>query len=609
MPTKKKTSDSLKGADLVKAIELAGREKNLTKDSLYDELTHALREAAARAYGKDEEIEIHIDRAKGSLTGRKGTRTIDPEALARFALPALRDVVAELVRRQDTLKLVELMHREKNIPKEVIFNGIEAALLLAAQKHFDADEEEDNIQVSIDRDTGRLVATHAGDPIDPDTLGRISAQAAKQHMIQKIREAECDAQFKLYAEQKGDLVRGVIQRFEGGIATVSLGKAEAILPRSEQIRGETHHVGETIKAVILEVRKVGHRVKIVLSRNHPDFVRRLFEIEIPEIAEKTIEIRAIAREAGYRTKIAVSSIDSKVDCVGACVGVRGSRIKNIVDELGGERIDIVRWNDALQVLIPNALQPASIEEVFLYNRLGRAIVLVQDDQLSLAIGRGGQNVRLASKLVGWDIEIMTHDEYNEELVKAETWFTEIPGVTTEMVEAFIEEGFLSFDDLTFLEPYEMAELTGLTDEQAEDIISYAEEAAERVEEETRVAKATAGPSSPQPSTLRPTPQEQAAALLGAPKSDKGETRPTFTSLFPDEPPTPVGSEEPASEASEESPTSEAVEEPAVEQVSTSEDSASEQPEVESLASSETEQEQPSTSHEASVDERVPPQED
>src|SRR5262249_30613992 len=262
----------------------------------------------------------------------------------------------------------------------------------------------------------------------------------------------------------------------------------SILPKSEQIPGETHHVNERVKAVILDVRKVGHRVKIILSRTHPDFVRRLFENEIPEIADRTIEVKAIAREAGYRTKIAVSSIDLKVDCVGACVGVRGSRIKNIVDELGGERIDIVRWNDSLQVMIPYALQPAQIEEVFLYPRLGRAIVLVKEDQLSLAIGRRGQNVRLASKLVGWDIEIMTHDELNEGIERAEGWFREIPGVTDEMVEAFIEEGFLSFDDLTFVETFELAELAGVTEDQAEDMIAYAEEASERVEEETKLQK-------------------------------------------------------------------------------------------------------------------------
>src|SRR6516165_7118531 len=171
----------------------------------------------------------------------------------------------------------------------------------------------------------------------------------------------------------------------------------------------------------------------------------------------------------------------KVDCVGACVGVRGSRIKNIVDELGGERIDIVRWNDALQVLIPNALQPATIEEVFLYPRLGRAIVLVQEDQLSLAIGRRGQNVRLASKLVQRDIEIMTHDELGESLERAEGWFRQIPGITDQQVETFFEEGFLSYDDLTFFEVADLAELAGVSEEEAEGIIAFAEEAAEQVE--------------------------------------------------------------------------------------------------------------------------------
>ena len=191
-----------------------------------------------------------------------------------------------------------------------------------------------------------------------------------------------------------------------------------MLPRSEQIPGESHHPGERVRAVILDVRKVGQRVKIILSRTHPDFVRRLFELEIPEIADQIISIRALAREAGYRSKVAVTSIDAKVDAVGACVGVRGTRIKNIVDELGGERIDIVRWNESLQVLIPNALQPAEIDEVMLCQLLGRAIVLVREDQLSLAIGRRGQNVRLASKLVGWDIEIMTSEELDELIEKA-----------------------------------------------------------------------------------------------------------------------------------------------------------------------------------------------
>jgi N utilization substance protein A len=443
----------------------------------------------------------------------------------------------------ELLRVIDMIHREKNIPKEHIFSGIEAAVQLATEKHYG---DEQGILVTIDRISGQIQAQRGEEIIDPGLLGRIAAQSAKQMIIQKIREFESTALFDSMASQKGDLLTGTVQRFEGGTATVNIGKTEALLPRSEQIPGETHHVGERVKAVILDVRKQGHRVKIILSRNHPDFVRRLFETEIPEIEDRTIEIKAIAREAGYRTKIAVSSIDLKVDCVGACVGVRGSRIKNIVDELGGERIDIVRWNDSLQVLIPNALQPATIEEVFLYPRLGRAIVLVKEDQLSLAIGRRGQNVRLASKLVGWDIEIMTHEEYNEEIDKAVGWFAELPSVNDEQVEAFIEEGFLSFDDLTFLEPAQLAELGGITEEQAEEIIAYSEEAAERVEEETRLAKeaeaearaaaptAVVAPAAPRPgaaprvSDLFP-PEEGAATATE-------EAKPTLESLFgPDTP--------------------------------------------------------------------------
>ncbi|MCE9532713.1 MAG: transcription termination factor NusA, partial [Planctomycetes bacterium] len=345
----------------------------------------------------------------------------------------------------ELLRIVDTMHREKSIPKEVIFNGIESALQLAAQRQ--AGEEED-VLVHIDRMSGQIIAQRGDQLVDPELLGRISAQSAKQVMIQKIREAESEGVFTEYQARKGEMVTGTIQRVDAGTAIVSLSKdgknaantIEALLPRSEQIPGETPHVNDRIKAVVMEVRRNGHRVKIVLSRCHPDFVRSLFEQEIPEIADRTIEIKNVAREAGYRSKVAVSSIDMKVDCVGACVGVRGSRIKNVIDELNGERIDIVRWNDSLQVMIPNALQPAEISEVMLYSTLGRAVVLVAEDQLSLAIGRRGQNVRLASKLVGWDIEIMTHEELGESVEKAEHWFSQIPNASPELVEFLITEG-------------------------------------------------------------------------------------------------------------------------------------------------------------------------
>jgi transcription termination/antitermination protein NusA len=405
--------------------------------------------------------------------------------------------------RQAVLSLVETMHREKSISKDIIFGGIEAAIQLAIER---ASPDEMDILVHIDRATGEIIAQKGDQMIEPEFLGRIAAQAARQVMTQKIREAESDGVYTDFQTRKGQLVTATVQRVDNGTAIVTLSKdgkstgtVEAILPRSEQIPGETHQVNDRINAVVMDVRKQGHRVKIVLSRCHPDFVRELFEKEIPEIQDRTIEIKQVAREAGYRSKVAVSSIDMKVDCVGACVGVRGSRIKNVIDEINGERIDIVRWNDSMQVMIPNALQPAEISDVQLYPRLGRAIVLVAEDQLSLAIGRRGQNVRLASKLVGWDIDIMTMDELSRDLDKAERWFNRIPGMQPEYIEALITEGFFTYTDLTFLEAEQLGEMVGISPEEADEIIIYAEEESERIEREG------------EPEEMQDPPEEEAAA--------------------------------------------------------------------------------------------------
>ncbi len=395
----------------------------------------------------------------------------------------------------DLVRIVDSIHRDKNIPKDVLFEGIQSALATAAKKHYPDAEE---IQVTIDQDSGKISTLTDGKAVVPPDFGRIAAQTAKQVIIQKIREAERDSLFDEFEDQRGDLITGTVQRFEGGAVTVNLGKTDALLPRSEQIPGESHHPGERVRAVILDVRKVGQRVKIILSRTHPDFVRRLFELEIPEIADQIISIRALAREAGYRSKVAVSSIDTKVDAVGACVGVRGTRIKNIVDELGGERIDIVRWNESLQVLIPNALQPAEIDEVMLCQLLGRAIVLVREDQLSLAIGRRGQNVRLASKLVGWDIEIMTSEELDELIEKAVAAFTRIEGVDTALAEKLVEQGILSFDDLSVMEIDDLVNtIEDLNEELAVEIVGRAEVLAEEQADEMPRRK---GARPQQPST-------------------------------------------------------------------------------------------------------------
>ena len=386
----------------------------------------------------------------------------------------------------EVLRIVDTIHRDKNIDKEIVFEGIEAALLSAAKKHYGEEEE---IVISINREDGSVSGTHNGEPLSPEEMSeRVGAQTAKQVMIQKMREAERDSLFDEYMEQKDQLVTGVIQRYDGGTATVTLPNAEAILPRSEQIPGETHHNNERVRATVFEVRKQGSRVRIVLSRCRAQLVARLFEQEIPEITDGVIEVKAMAREPGYRSKVAVASTDQRVDCVGACVGVRGNRIKNIVDELSGERIDIVRWSDDMQVLIPNALQPAEVEEVILCKMLGRAIVLVREDQLSLAIGRRGQNVRLASKLCGWDIEIMTREELEEQLEQALMGFCSLEGVEEELADRLVGEGFMNYDDLSVIEPDDLMEMGGLTQEQVDFIVKQAESKAEEAEKAAAEAR-------------------------------------------------------------------------------------------------------------------------
>lgn len=379
----------------------------------------------------------------------------------------------------ELLRIVDSMHRDKNIDPEVVFQAVEAALVTAARKHYG---EETNIEVKINRESGTIEAIRNGELMDPELIGRIGAQTAKQVVIQKIREAERDSLLEEFEVQIGQLVGGVVQRNEGGATLVSLGNVEAILPKSEQIPGETHHPNERVRAVICEVKPQGSRVKVVLSRTRPQLVQRLFEQEIPEIADGVISVNALAREPGYRSKVAVSSTDQRIDCVGACVGVRGNRIKNIVDELAGERIDIVRWSDDPQVLIPNALQPAAVEQVLLCDMIGRAIVLVKEDQLSLAIGKRGQNVRLASKLCGWDIEIMTGEELEQQIDRAVHGFLEIEGIDEELAQRLVEQGYLSYDDLSVIEPDAFMQMGSLTAEQVERIIELAEEKAEQAEQ-------------------------------------------------------------------------------------------------------------------------------
>ena len=378
---------------------------------------------------------------------------------------------------QDLLRIVDSISRDKNIDKEEIFMDIEASLQAAARKFYG---EADDVGCTIDRMSGEIEVRKGETLIDYREFGRIAAQTAKQVLIQKIRENERTSILDEYMEQKGQIITGSVSRFEGGALIVNVGRSEGFLPKSEQIPGETHNTGERIRCLLLDVRDAGSQVKIILSRSHPDFIRRLFEVEVPEVQEKVIEIKALAREAGYRTKIAVTSIDTKVDAVGACVGVRGSRIKNIVDELGGEKIDIVRWNESSQILITNSLKPAEIVETSLNFELNRATVVVNDDQLSLAIGKRGQNVRLAARLTGWDIDILTPKEYNKGLEDLEKSLKTIEGVDEPMLDRMVALGIINLLDIEEMGPDPLIKELELAHDLAEKIVSVASDESKRI---------------------------------------------------------------------------------------------------------------------------------
>ncbi len=347
---------------------------------------------------------------------------------------------------QELLRIVDNIARDKNIERESIFVDLEEAMVSAARKHFG--EPDSEIAVHIDRATGQITAFKDNEQIDMRQLGRIPVQTAKQVMIQKIRADERDSIYAEFVQRKGEIVSGTVVRYESGTLIVDLNhRTEAFCPKFEQIMGQTHRAGERIRCLIVDVKEVSNRVKIILSRTCPEFIRKLFELEVPEIAENIIEIRVLAREAGYRTKVAVTSLDEKVDPVGACVGVRGSRIKSIVDELGGEKIDIVRWNDSSQVLIANALMPAKVSEIALCFELGKATVVVDEEQLSLAIGKHGQNVRLAARLTGWDIDILTPAEYNQGIERLANCIKNVESADDIVVDKLIALGVISILDL------------------------------------------------------------------------------------------------------------------------------------------------------------------
>jgi N utilization substance protein A len=347
---------------------------------------------------------------------------------------------------RELISVIDEIGRQKGIDKARVIGAIESALQTAAKKRFGQAE---NIQVEIDPKTGEIsvvskkvivdtvsnpkaeislqearqydseaeVGDEIGSLIEMNELGRIAAQTAKQVIFQKVREAEWEAVQKEYSTRQGDLVNGIILGMERRNYLVDLGKTEAILPIQEQIPRETYRRGDRVKAMLLEVRRTPKDVQVILSRSHPQFVSKLFELEVPEVMEKIVEIKSVVREPGDRTKIAVTSREKAVDPVGACVGIKGSRVQAVVRELRGEKIDIITWTQDPRVFIAEALNPATIEKVGIDEEKKSALVVVADSQLSLAIGKNGQNVRLAARLTGWKIDIISATEYEKEKVE------------------------------------------------------------------------------------------------------------------------------------------------------------------------------------------------
>ena len=321
----------------------------------------------------------------------------------------------------ELLAILEQLERDKGINKDVLVEAVEAAVASAAKKLWTVDKDEE-VRVELDKVTGKLTAYAGDEEIRSSEFGRIAAQTAKQVVIQKIREAEKDVVYDEYQKRIGEIISGSVYRFERGNIIIDLGKTEALIPRREQSSKEEFKQGDRIRAYVLDVKRENRGPQIILSRAHPQFVKRLFELEVPEILEGIVEIKSISRDVSERTKIAVHSKDEKVDSVGACVGMRGSRVKNIVSELQGEKIDIVRYSQDIKEYNQAALSPAEISQIQLDYDGKKANIIVADDQLSLAIGKHGQNVRLASQLVGWELDLFSFDqwaEYQEKLEQEE----------------------------------------------------------------------------------------------------------------------------------------------------------------------------------------------
>jgi len=418
--------------------------------------------------------------------------------------------------RLELLQIADAVAREKSIDKQIVIDAMADAIQKAARSRYG---QETNIRADINPDTGEMklqrlmevvetvedyatqialltarernpdaqVGDFIAEQLPPMEFGRIAAQSAKQVIVQKVREAERDRQYDEYKDRIGEIVNGTVKRVEYGNVIVDLGRGEAIIRRDELIPRENYKYGDRVRAYVYDVRREQRGPQIFLSRTHPQFMAKLFTMEVPEIYDGIIEIKSVARDPGSRAKIAVISRDSSIDPVGACVGMRGSRVQAVVGELQGEKIDIIPWSPSAASFIVNALQPAEVAKVVLDEDAERIEVVVPDDQLSLAIGRRGQNVRLASQLTGWDIDILTEQEESErrqkEFVERSNLFMDALNVDEMVGQVLASEGFTSVEEVAYVEADEISSIDGFDEGTASEIQARAKEYLDRIEAE------------------------------------------------------------------------------------------------------------------------------
>jgi transcription termination/antitermination protein NusA len=427
--------------------------------------------------------------------------------------------------KAELLAIANAVAAEKMIDKAIVIEALEEAIQRAARARYGA---ENDIRAKLDTQTGDLrlwrvvevvedvedyfkqvdlkqadklqkgavVGDFIVDPLPAVDLGRIDAQSAKQVIFQKVRDAERERQFEEFKDRTGEIITGVVKSVEFGHVVVDLGRAEGVIRRDQQIPREVVRGGDRVRALIMKVQRENRGPQILLSRAHPDFMKKLFAQEVPEIYDGVIEIKAAARDPGSRAKIGVISHDSSIDPVGACVGMKGSRVQAVVQEMQGEKIDIIPWSEDTATFIVNALQPATVSRVVIDEEEGRIEVVVPDDQLSLAIGRRGQNVRLASQLTGRGIDIMTEAESSEkrqkEFVERSEMFQQELDVDETLAQLLVAEGFSELEEVAYVDPSEIAAIEGFDESLAEELQSRAQEALDRREEANRTERRELG---------------------------------------------------------------------------------------------------------------------